>query len=223
MSLVTLQAVGRGAGGRQPCSKVSAANHRRLPTFVPSTLPDKAPLCSVYVRSLLNDAGGLNVPAIVWWKGDILPDGLRNTTNNKLYHVTDLLPTLARVVGAPIDDIQDSIDGMDVWDSIADPATPSPRTEIIHYVGPATPVLPNPSWADQQAASANVVRRGAGLLAKAESLRHLPSSPLHLSAPGNMSQSAMQRGDLKFIWGHPTCQGTWPDDPTPPDCKCPYG
>jgi hypothetical protein len=168
-------------------------------------------------------AGGLNVPAIVWWKGDILPESLRNTTNNKLYHVTDLLPTLARVVGAPIDDLADSIDGIDVWDSIADPATPSPRTEIIHYVGPARPDLPNPSWADQQAAEANVARRRAGQLSEAEAARHEPASPLFLSAPGNISQSAMQRGDLKLIWGSPTCSDTWPDDPAPPLVKCPYG
>jgi len=49
--------------------------------------------------------GGLLVPAWMYWQGTgILPDSLRGTVNDNFYHVTDLLPTLARLAGAPLTD-----------------------------------------------------------------------------------------------------------------------
>ena len=54
------------------------------------------------------------------------------------YHVTDWLPTLTALAGvssAP-DAPSLALDGHDVWASLVDAATPSPRTEMLYNVNP---------------------------------------------------------------------------------------
>ena len=57
--------------------------------------------------------GGVRVPCVMRWPGRI-PQG---TTSDDMFMTIDLLPTLARLVGAPLP--QQPIDGLDVWPILA--------------------------------------------------------------------------------------------------------
>ena len=52
-------------------------------------------------------------------------------------HVTDWLPTLTRLAGANVPPrTAKPLDGIDVWSSLVEPATPSPRTELLYNINP---------------------------------------------------------------------------------------
>lgn len=68
--------------------------------------------------------GGVRVGALLNWPGHIAPgraDGI--------FHVVDMLPTLAAVAGAPAGGGK-PLDGINVWPAIAD-ATVSPRKDVV--------------------------------------------------------------------------------------------
>lgn len=70
--------------------------------------------------------GAYRVPFIAWWPG-VLPAGVvRDTPVTGL----DLLPTLARLVGAPLP--EQGIDGADIWPVLRDGAE-SPHSEILFF------------------------------------------------------------------------------------------
>ncbi|CAH3139988.1 unnamed protein product [Pocillopora meandrina] len=52
-----------------------------------------------------------------------------------LIDVTDWLPTFYHLAGGDVTKIQDKIDGMNVWDTIAN-GKKSPRTEVLHNIDP---------------------------------------------------------------------------------------
>ena len=82
--------------------------------------------------------GGTRVAGFVSGGTALLPAAVRGTTSHKLYHVTDWLPTLAAAAGvssAP-DAPSLALDGHNVWASLVDAETPSPRTELLYNVNP---------------------------------------------------------------------------------------
>ena len=81
--------------------------------------------------------GGTRVPGFVSGGSPLLPDAARGTVSHKLMHVTDWLPTLTGLAGAarPPRDGK-PLDGLDVWRSIIDPETPSPRNEMLYNINP---------------------------------------------------------------------------------------
>ena len=59
---------------------------------------------------------------------------VRGTISNELFHVTDWLPTIARIAGvATTRNFQ--LDGHDIWDSLTT-GSPSPRTEMLYNINP---------------------------------------------------------------------------------------
>ena len=91
--------------------------------------------------------GGVRVPAVVW-SAAIARSAASGTRSPKLYHATDWFPTFAALAGAPVpagpaaaEDAQGAraallLDGKDIWDSLLDPGTPSPRTEVLVNANP---------------------------------------------------------------------------------------
>eukprot|EP00040_Diaphanoeca_grandis_P023814 m.130076 g.130076 ORF g.130076 m.130076 type:complete len:552 (+) comp29456_c0_seq1:134-1789(+) len=78
--------------------------------------------------------GGTRVPGFI--SSPLLPASVRGTISNELYHVTDWLPTIAAIAGAPITRNR-PLDGHNLWDSIVSGGTtPSPRTEILYGLNP---------------------------------------------------------------------------------------
>ena len=73
--------------------------------------------------------GGLRVPFIVRWPGNI-PAG---RVSNEIVHVVDLFPTLARVAGAsvPTDRV---IDGVDQFDFLKGASDKSAREGFVYYI-----------------------------------------------------------------------------------------
>lgn len=53
----------------------------------------------------------------------------------EMIDATDWLPTFYHLGGGDVSQIQEDIDGMNVWDTISDDK-PSPRTEILHNIDP---------------------------------------------------------------------------------------
>ena len=104
--------------------------------------------------------GGMRVPGFV--HSPLLPKAAQGTVSEKIFHVSDWLPTLIKRCGGrcePHPIITQSspryhliptstsphcilayrstvgslpLDGYDIWRALIDPATPSPRTEILH-------------------------------------------------------------------------------------------
>ena len=66
----------------------------------------------------------------------LLPKVAQGTISHKLFHVTDWLPTLVGLAQGTTSRNK-KLDGHDIWQAISDPATPSPRTEILHNINPA--------------------------------------------------------------------------------------
>jgi arylsulfatase B len=76
------------------------------------------------------------------WEGSVRTVGMiyspliskKNRVTNEMFHITDILPTLARRVGFKIDQ---PIDGVDQWDMI-NSGLPSRRKEILHIADTTT-------------------------------------------------------------------------------------
>jgi len=77
--------------------------------------------------------GGTRVPGFVSGGSALIPESARGTVNDKLYHVTDWLPTLRGTLG--LDTTGLPSDGHDIWTSLTTKA-PSPRTEMLYNVSP---------------------------------------------------------------------------------------
>lgn len=77
---------------------------------------------------------GIRVPGFV--HSPLLPKPVQGTVSTKLFHITDWTPT---IVGLARGNTARNkpLDGFDIWAAIANPATPSPRTEILHNINPA--------------------------------------------------------------------------------------
>ena len=73
--------------------------------------------------------GSLRVPFIVRWPGHV-PTG---AVSDAIVHVTDLFPTLSRVVGATVPDDR-PIDGIDQLAFLLDPSTGSKREGFVYYI-----------------------------------------------------------------------------------------
>ena len=52
-----------------------------------------------------------------------------------LIDVTDWMPTFYHLAGGDVANIKRNIDGLNVWDTIAE-GKPSPRTEVLHNIDP---------------------------------------------------------------------------------------
>ena len=84
--------------------------------------------------------GGVKVPGIV--AGGRLPPHLKGTSNNKIFSVVDIMPTLCHLAGCLptyYDKSLDNLDGLNVWDAMVDPAVPSPRKEVVFQLDPDGP------------------------------------------------------------------------------------
>ena len=81
--------------------------------------------------------GGVRVPGFVSGGSAILPRAVRGTVSTKMYHVADWLPTLVVGVAGGTTTRNEVLDGLNIWASIADAATPSPRDEILLNINPA--------------------------------------------------------------------------------------
>ena len=74
-----------------------------------------------------------------FWEGGVRGVGfvhsnlisMKGRVSYDLIDVTDWLPTFYHLAGGDVTAIQDKIDGMNVWDTIA-LGTPSPRTEVLN-------------------------------------------------------------------------------------------
>ncbi len=72
--------------------------------------------------------GGVRVPGLVWWPGKI-PAG---SATDAITTMMDVLPTFARLAGAPLD-ANRKIDGVDLWPVLTGtPATPPLDTFLYH-------------------------------------------------------------------------------------------
>jgi len=76
------------------------------------------------------------VPGFISGGSALLPQAVRGTVNTKLYHVTDFLPTIVTLAGGNTRRNR-PLDGYDMWPSLAQPATPGPRSELLININPA--------------------------------------------------------------------------------------
>lgn len=83
--------------------------------------------------------GGTLVCAMANWPGHI-----KAQTVTGMIHAVDIYPTLARLAGASTEKCK-PLDGMDVWDTIAE-NKPSPRQEIIYNVEPFRGAVRQGDW-----------------------------------------------------------------------------
>ena len=84
--------------------------------------------------------GGTLVPALANWPGHIKPGG----TVDEMIHVTDMLPTLAKLAGASTAKSK-PLDGADVWPAIAE-GKPSGRNEIVYNIEPFRGAVRQGDW-----------------------------------------------------------------------------
>ena len=84
--------------------------------------------------------GGTRVPALANWPGHIQPGG----EVKEMIHVTDMLPTLARLAGASTEKSK-PLDGADVWPAIAE-GKPSGRSEVVYNVEPFRGAVRQGDW-----------------------------------------------------------------------------
>ena len=87
--------------------------------------------------------GGVKVPGFISGGSALIPASARGTINEKLFHVTDWIPTLLGLAGVDVSlshgrgaGEQFALDGFDVFGALTDPATPSPRKEMLYNVSP---------------------------------------------------------------------------------------
>lgn len=71
--------------------------------------------------------GGFRVPAIMWWPG-VIPQG---TINNEIASTMDILPTLAKITGAPLPERK--IDGVNIFPILKNPNAVDPRKHFFYY------------------------------------------------------------------------------------------
>lgn len=83
--------------------------------------------------------GGCRVAAFANWPGQVEPQ-----TVDGMIHAVDIYPTLAKLAAASTTKCK-PLDGMDVWDTIAE-GKPSPRTEIIYNVEPFRGAVRQGDW-----------------------------------------------------------------------------
>jgi arylsulfatase len=76
---------------------------------------------------LLDFEGGVREPTIMWWPG-MIPKG---TINNKMATTMDLLPTIAKITGAPLP--KRKIDGVNILPILKDPTNEDPRKHFFFY------------------------------------------------------------------------------------------
>jgi arylsulfatase len=70
--------------------------------------------------------GGMKEPAIMRWPG-VIPKG---TINNEIASTMDILPTLAKITGAPLP--KNTIDGVNILPILKDPSNSDPRKYLIY-------------------------------------------------------------------------------------------
>uniref|UniRef100_A0A8C4QK01 Sulfatase N-terminal domain-containing protein n=1 Tax=Eptatretus burgeri TaxID=7764 RepID=A0A8C4QK01_EPTBU len=76
----------------------------------------------------------------------LIPVHHRGVSSTSLIHITDWLPTFARLAGAKLPSDGPTLDGYDQWDAITRRRR-SPRTEILHNIDLLRKVpVPLPSW-----------------------------------------------------------------------------
>lgn len=83
--------------------------------------------------------GGTLVPAIANWPGRVKPGVV-----NELIHITDMMPTLSALAGAPLAKSK-ALDGTDVWPAISE-GKPSGREEIVYNVEPFRGAVRRGDW-----------------------------------------------------------------------------
>lgn len=83
--------------------------------------------------------GGTRVPAFIFWPGHIAAGEL-----DGLYHITDMLPTLAAITGGSTAKCK-PLDGSDVSASLTGKA-PSPRSEIVYNIEPFRAAIREGDW-----------------------------------------------------------------------------
>jgi arylsulfatase A-like enzyme len=85
--------------------------------------------------------GGIRVPAIVWWPGQI-PAG---TSTEAITAMIDVLPTFAKLGRAPLDPTR-KLDGVDLWPVLTGtPATP-PRDTFLYHRGFVLEAIRSGPW-----------------------------------------------------------------------------
>jgi arylsulfatase A-like enzyme len=76
--------------------------------------------------------GGVLVNAFVWSNSQtIIPQHLRGTTYDNLFHVTDWLPTIVGGMLGRVDILPPNLDGSDQWNAMMQRTTEVPRSEIL--------------------------------------------------------------------------------------------
>jgi arylsulfatase A-like enzyme len=84
--------------------------------------------------------GATRVCALANWPGHIKPQKV-----DGLIHAVDIYPTLAALAGASTAKCKQPLDGVNVWDTIAE-NKPSPRTEIVYNVEPFRAAVRQGDW-----------------------------------------------------------------------------
>jgi arylsulfatase A-like enzyme len=84
--------------------------------------------------------GGTRVCAFANWPGHIKAQAV-----DGLIHAVDMFPTLAKLAGASTAKSKQPLDGLDVWETIAE-GKASPRTEIVYNVEPFRAALRQGDW-----------------------------------------------------------------------------
>ena len=79
--------------------------------------------------------GGTRVPGFIGGGWTAFPTAARGTINTKLFHVTDWLPTLAKLGGVSTEG-SFALDGHDIFPALTSKTVPSPRTEVLYNVNP---------------------------------------------------------------------------------------
>ena len=77
--------------------------------------------------------GGQRVPGFV--AGNLVPEKLRGTWSDIMFHVTDWLPTIARITNAT-DKLPTGIDGVDQWDVLTQEGAKPARNEMLLNLNP---------------------------------------------------------------------------------------
>ena len=72
--------------------------------------------------------GGLRVPGIFWWPGQIRP----GQESDELASTLDLLPTFAAIAGAPLPERR-PLDGVNLWPWLSGSTSESPRQDFLYF------------------------------------------------------------------------------------------
>ncbi len=83
--------------------------------------------------------GGTRVVALANWPGRIAPGEA-----NGVMHVVDMLPTLAKLAGAKVENTK-PIDGMDIWQALA-AGKGSPRDGLVYNIEPTQGAVRDGKW-----------------------------------------------------------------------------